>query len=153
MQSTSLGARIVIFFVTLLVLVQGLAAFLVIRANAQVARQTIAQALEQGERIFQRILAQNQLRLEQGAAILSADFAFRQAIATNNTATILDVLRNHGGRLGANVMMLVSLDNEVRADTGDESRTGKAFAFPSLVAQAAASGKASSIVVLDHRLY
>jgi diguanylate cyclase (GGDEF)-like protein len=149
----SLGARIAIFFVTLLILVQGLAAFFIIRANAQIARQTIAQALEQGERIFQRILAQNQLRLEQGAAILSADFAFRQAIATNNAATILSVLRNHGGRLGANVMMLVSLENEVRADTGDEARAGKPFAFPALIQQAAASGKASSIVILGHRLY
>ena len=149
----SLGARIVLFFVTLLVIVQGVSALLVLRANGQIARQTIAQALEQGERIFKKILEQNQLRLEQGAAILSADFAFRQAIASNNTATIQSVLRNHGGRLGANVMMLVSLENEVRADTGEESRVGKPFAFPTLIAQAAASGKASSIVVLDHHLY
>ena len=149
----SLGARIVMFFVTLLVVVQGLAAFLVLQSNAQIARQTVGQALEQGELIFQSILKQNQLRLEQGAAILSADYAFREAIATNNTATIQDVLRNHGGRLGASVMMLVSLDNEVRADTGGEARAGKPFAFPALVAQAAVSGKATSIVVLDHRLY
>jgi diguanylate cyclase (GGDEF)-like protein len=153
LQLRSIGARIVIFFVTLLVLVQGLSAFLVIRSNQQVARQTIAQALEQGERIFQRVLAQNQLRLEQGAAILSADFAFRQAIASNDVPTIQSVLRNHGGRLGANAMMLVSLENEVRADTGDETRAGKPFAFPALVSQAAIAGKASSIVVLNHRLY
>jgi hypothetical protein len=50
-------------------------------------------------------------------------------------------------------MMLVSLDNEVRADTGNEARAGKPFAFPALITQAAAAGKASSIVVMDHRLY
>ena len=149
----SLGARIVMFFVTLLILVQGLAAFLVLRSNEKIALDTIGQALVQGETIFKRILDQNRLRLEQGAAVLSADYAFREAVALNNTATIQSVLRNHGGRLGANVMMLVSLDNEVRADTGDERRAGKPFAFPGLVTQAAASGKASSIVALDHRLY
>jgi diguanylate cyclase (GGDEF)-like protein len=149
----SLGARIVIFFVTLLLVVQGLAAFLVLRSNEAIARETIEKALKQGENIFQSILHQNQLRIEQGAGVLSLDFPFREAIAKNNTATIQDVLRNHGGRLGANVMMLVSLENEVRVDTGDPARAGKPFAFPALISQAATSGKASSIVVLDHRLY
>ena len=41
----TLGARIVLFFVGLLVLVQGLGAFLVIQANSQIARQTIDQEL------------------------------------------------------------------------------------------------------------
>src|ERR1700747_3672091 len=49
-----LGTRIVLFFVVLLVLVQGVAAFLIIQANSQIARQTIDQALAQGERVFPR---------------------------------------------------------------------------------------------------
>ena len=53
---SSLGARIVMFFVALLVLVQGLGAFLVIQANSQIARQTIDQQLEQGERVFRQLL-------------------------------------------------------------------------------------------------
>ena len=129
----SLGARIVLFFVALLVLVQGLGAFLVIQANSQIARQTIDQELEQGERVFNQLLAQNQARLEQGAGILSADFAFRQSIASNDTGTILSVLRNHGARVGANVMTLASLENVVRADTLDPARVGKPFAYPDLI--------------------
>ncbi len=104
---SSLGTRLVMFFVALLVLVQGLAAFLVIQANSQIARQTIDQELEQGERVFRQLLSQNQTRLEQGVAILSSDFAFRQAIAGNDTGTTLSVLRNHGARVGASVMTLV----------------------------------------------
>ena len=83
-----LGTRIVVFFVALLVIVQGVAAFLVIQANSQVARRTINQQLEQGERVFRQLLTQNQARLEQGAGILSADFAFRQAIASNDTGIL-----------------------------------------------------------------
>src|SRR6187455_891417 len=85
---SSLGTRLVIFFVVLLVLVQGLGAFLVIQTNSQIARQTIDQELGQGERVFRQLLAQRQVKLEQGADILTKDFAFRQAIATNNTGTI-----------------------------------------------------------------
>ncbi len=150
---TRLGARIVVFFVALLILVQGVAALLVIRSNAQVARETIDQQLFQGERVFRQQLAQNQARLEQGAAILSADFAFRQAIATNNAGTIESVLRNHGARLGATVMTLLSLDRIVVADTQDERRVGRPFAYPALVEASAAGGKSSSIVALGQRLH
>jgi diguanylate cyclase (GGDEF)-like protein len=153
MKLTSLGARIVLFFVTLLILVQGLSAFLVIQANSQIARQTIDQELEQGERVFKQLLAQNQARLEQGAGILSADFAFRQAIASNDTATILSVLRNHGARQGASVMTLASLENIVRADTLDPTRAGKPFAFADLIRLAGVEGKASSVVIRDAKLY
>ncbi len=149
----SLGARIVLFFVALLVIVQGLGAFLVIQANSQIARDTIDQELEQGERVFKQLLAQNQARLEQGAGILSADFAFRQAIASNDTGTVLSVLRNHGARVGANVMTLASLQNAVRADTLDAARVGKPFAYPDLIRLASVEGKASSIVNREGKLY
>jgi diguanylate cyclase (GGDEF)-like protein len=149
---TSLRTRLVLFFVALLVLVQGVGAFLVIRANSQIARQTIDQALGQGELIFRRVLAQNQARLEQGATILSSDFAFRQAIATDSGGTILSVLRNHGARLGASAMTLVTLQGEVRAQTQDSGQIGKPFAFPDLLALARTAGAASSLVTIDRGL-
>ncbi len=150
---SSLGSRLVIFLVVLLVLVQGLGAFLVNQANSQIARETIDQELVQGERVFRQLLAQNQARLEQGAAILSADFAFRQAIATNDTGTIVSVLRNHGARVGATVMTLVSLDKVVIADTREGARLGSPFGFPALVDASSAAGKASSIVLAGDRLH
>ncbi len=153
LRLNNLGTRIVLFFVALLVLVQGLGAFLVIQANSQIARQTMDQELEQGERVFKQLLVQNQARLEQGAGILSADFAFRQAIATNETGTILSVLRNHGARVGANVMTLASLDNIIRADTLDVDRVGKPFAAPDLIRIALVEGRASSIVIREGKLY
>ncbi|MGZ5036847.1 MAG: putative bifunctional diguanylate cyclase/phosphodiesterase [Usitatibacter sp.] len=149
----TLGARIVIFFVALLVLVQGISAVLVMQANSQIARETVDQELEQGERVFKQLLAQNQARLEQGAGILSADFAFRQAIATNDIGTILSVLRNHGARVGANVMTLASLENLIRADTLDSERIGKPFASPDLIRLAGIEGKASSVVIREGKLY
>jgi diguanylate cyclase (GGDEF)-like protein len=149
----SLGTRIVVFFVVLLVLVQGLGAFLVIQSNSQIARQTIDQSLEQGERIFMQLLGQNRTRLEQAAAILSADFAFRQAIGTDDTGTIQSVLRNHGARVGADIVMLVSMDRRVRADTHNRLRPDVPFPFPRLVDAASASGQASSIAELDGKLY
>jgi hypothetical protein len=152
-RMNTLGTRIVLFFVGLLVLVQGIGAILVIQANSQIARQTVDQELEQGERVFKQLLAQNQARLEQGAGVLSADSAFRQSIANNDTGTILSVLRNHGARVGANVMTLASLENRVRADTLDSGRIGTTFAFPDLIRLAGIEGKASSVVIREGKLY
>ena len=142
-----LGARIVLVFVTLLVLVQGVSGWLVVRKNSEIARETIDKQLEQGERVFKQLLATNQARLEQGAALLSSDFAFRQAIATHDAGTIESVLRNHGARLGANVMTLVNLQKVVEVDTQDEKRTGKPFAFPQLIDANVGGGAGPAILV------
>ena len=150
---TRLGVRLVLVFVTLLIVVQGVSGLLVVRSNSEIARDTIKAQLQQGERVFKQQLSQNQSRLEQGAALLSADFAFRQAIATNDAGTIASVLRNHGARLGANVMTLIDLQKQVVVDTQDDNRTGKPFAFPSLIDASLADGTASSIVALGPRLH
>jgi adenylate cyclase len=63
------------------------------------------------------------------------------------------VLRNHGARVGARTMTLVSLDKSVRADTRDETPRRQALRLsPCWWRRAPATGKASSIVVMDERL-
>ena len=50
-------------------------------------------------------------------------------------------------------MTLASLENVVRADTLDNARVGKPFAFPDLIRVAGIEGKASSVVIRDGKLY
>jgi diguanylate cyclase (GGDEF)-like protein len=149
----SIGTRLVLFFVALVVLVQGIGAILVVRSNAEVAREATDHALAQGERIFLALIEQDRRRLEQAAALLSADFAFRQAIGTHDTGTIESALRNHGARAAADLMTLVALDGIVQADTMEVSRVGHPFRFPVLLQEARDTGKASSIAMMDGRLY
>jgi diguanylate cyclase (GGDEF)-like protein len=149
----SLRTRIVVFFLLLLVLVQGVAFLLVNAANHQIAKQTIQQELAVGERLFKRVLEQNRSQLEQGATLLSSDFGFREAIATNDTATELSVLKNHGARIGASVMMLMSLDREVLVDTLHPQARKQPFKFLRLATQAEQEGKSSAIVTIDGNLY
>ncbi len=152
-STDSLSTRIVAFFAVLLVLVQGLAFGLVKTANSQIAKDTIGQELSVGERIFRRLLDQNRDQLEQSATLLASDFAFRQAVGTRDNATVLSVLANHGARADAGVMMLVSLDQVVQADTLHPNAAPRPFAFPHLILAATASGKSSGIAVIDGKLY
>jgi len=153
LASLSLRARIIFLFVALLIVVQGSALLLVTRTSGQIARSTAADALERGERIFERVLKQNQAQLEQGAAILAADFGFRAAVATNDMATLDDALRNHGARINADAMLLVAPDLTVRIDTLNAARTGKRVPFPGLFAGAQDGKETTAIVVLDDKLY
>src|SRR5262245_13741673 len=133
MNFRHLRSRIIVFFAALLALMQ-LAAFVVVDvSSSKIALQKTERELDVGERIFQRLLEQNRERLSQAARVLAADFGFREAVATKDVDTMISVLGNHGGRIGANVMMLVSLDGAVIADTVHPETMNKRFEFQALL--------------------
>ena len=149
----SLQWRIVFFFAILLAIVQGVVLVLVDQANTRTARATIKEELAVGERIFRRTLEQNSRQLTQAAEILSLDFAFRQAVATNDLATIQSVLHNHGSRIQAQVITLVSLERVFIADTLRPENAGKPFVFPGLIGQAEKAGRATCMAVIGGQAF
>jgi diguanylate cyclase len=148
-----LRTRIIVFFVALIGLVQIAAFLLVDSANSTNARQKIESELQLGERIFARLLEQNRERLAQTARVMAADYGLREAIATNDSATAISALRNHAGRIDANMTMLVSLDRNVIADTFAVDGRLRQFEFPLLIERAAKEGSASSIELIDGHAY
>ena len=149
----SLQSRIVVFFLALLTLVQGVALVLLQKANERNARAHIRQELAVGERIFRRLSEQNAARLTQAVEVLSLDFAFRQAVATRDLPTIQSVLLNHGARIQADRMALVSLDRRLITDTADPRNAGRPFPLPELVRAAERNGRATGIVMHAGRAY
>jgi diguanylate cyclase (GGDEF)-like protein len=71
------------------------------------ARAQLASELRVGERVWQRLQETNAQRLRQGAMLLSADYGFRAAVSSGDTATIGSALDNHGARIGATVGALM----------------------------------------------
>jgi diguanylate cyclase (GGDEF)-like protein len=152
MQLRSLQTRIIAAFLLLMVVVQVGGFVAVNTVGMASARKTAADELTAGSRVFDRLLEQDTQRLVQGARLLSADYAFREAIATGDAETITSVLANHGERINADVMMLVGLDQRVIADTLGAA-TGKTFAFPALIARAESAQQSAAMVLLRGRLY
>jgi len=148
----SLQTRILALFLALMVVVQMGGFVLVNTVGTKSARTTIGGELIVGEQGFLRSLQQEELRLAQGARLLAADYAFREAIATGDRETIVSVLGNHGKRIDADLTMLIGLDGKVIADTlGDTAAT--AFSHPELMKSAQSERQASAMVLIGDRLY
>ena len=147
---SSLGTRIVVLFLGLLLLVQA-ASFFAIRASIdRNARASITEELQVGERVLTRVLDQNAQKLTEGASLLAADYGFRAAVSSNDADTIASVLANHGERIGATVTALLDTEFHLRA----AAQPGLQELLPvtqRLAARALASKRASEIVVLGQR--
>jgi adenylate cyclase len=133
------------------VLVQAGVFFAVNDANLRNARRVIDDALIVAASVFNRQIAERQRELRLAARLLSGDFAFKQAYATREHATVLSALENHRLRIGADVMLVLSLEGTVIADTLHPARTAARNPFPPLLAAAANNryGEAAGIVFLD----
>ena len=147
-------SRIVIFFTLLLVVVQ-LIAFNVINSTSQeIANKQNIQSLKTGEMVFRQLSDQNRQRLIDTANLLSADFGFRKAVATNDSGTVLSVLNNHGARIKADRMMLVSLDNLVLADTLRPAEFPKQSPLAKLIQSAEKTTDGTSgLLLIDQQAY
>lgn len=149
----SLHSRIVFFFTILLMLVQIIAFILINTASLEIAKKQNIHELTIGNRIFQQLLAQNRQRLIETASLLSADFGFRKAVASNDTGTILSALNNHGRRIQADMMMLASLDNNLLANTLHPITPLGASPLKKLILAAEKTGEASSFLLIDQQAY
>ncbi len=147
-----LQTRILSLFLALMVMVQVGGFVLVNTVGTTAARTTIGDELIAGEQVFQRSLRLEKQRLIQGARLLAADYAFREAIATGDRDTIVSVLGNHGRRIDADLTMLIGLDGKVIADTlGGDAAAG--FRNPKLLAAAESEQQASALVLLNDHLF
>ena len=147
-----LQSRITFFFLGLVSLVQSIVFITVDRTNTYQARAHIEQALVLGAGNFQRMMAQRTSQLIGSVRILSSDFAFKSALVTGDRATVHSVLANQRERVGADVMILVSLDRSVLDDTRTSSGVYPA-SFGQLVREAEAREWAAGLVVLDGKAY
>jgi diguanylate cyclase (GGDEF)-like protein len=150
----SLQYRIAALFVGLLVLVMALILVLVSRSNERTIAAEMEQGLSTGAHVFTRLVEQNRRQLEITAAVLSADFGFREAVATQDRPTIRSVLSNHGLRIGAQVMMVIDAGGQLIASVQPSGSAPDASPFPDMLAIAGAQGKSSDFKQLkDGRLY
>ncbi|HEV7984851.1 MAG TPA: EAL domain-containing protein [Steroidobacteraceae bacterium] len=152
MRLNTLRSKMVVFLVALLGVIQIGVFTLVNSATTRAARIKIDDELVVGEKVFASELKQNADRLAQAASVLASDFAFREAIATGDSATMESALENHGARVKAAVVLFVDLQGMVLDDTIRGTVEPRRFELQSLIDRAKSAGQATSIAMIDERV-
>ncbi len=128
--------------------------FLVVAAAVRAsARHEIGEELRLAGTLFVRQLESRSQQLVAATRLLSGDFALKTAAATADQETTRSVLANHRQRIEADVLMLVSPEGSIAADTRQPGRLGAAFPLSRLLEEADQAGEASRIAVIDGGLY
>jgi hypothetical protein len=110
-----LTARIVALSLLLLLLVQA-AVFAVVRFSIErSAQRQLQQELLVGEKVWRRQLEQKAQQLNQGATLLATDFAFRDAVNSEDQDTIRSALANNGTRIGAPITAYLDTSMTLKA--------------------------------------
>jgi diguanylate cyclase (GGDEF)-like protein len=149
----ALRTRIAVTFLLLLAAVLAAAFGAVSATNQRSAEREVKRQLDVGSSVFSRLLESNRRQLTQAAQAVAADYGFREAVAARDTDTLVSALENSGGRIGAAMVVLTTLDGEVIAASGTRIKTGASF--PISVAQKGGFGpdSATSMLVDGGRIY
>ncbi len=146
---SSFQARVASVLILLLLVVIGALYFSVKAAtNSAVRSQALAQ-LDLGARVFERLLDVRGRRLADGVQLLAADFGFRDAVASGDSATMRSVLLNHGKRINASDMILLGMDGKVLASTLSEVPEGSTFKYDQSLREARRNRQVMLIVPLQ----
>src|SRR6056297_1980272 len=105
---TSFRGKLLLLMLGLLVVTLLSTTLAVLRATNENVEALLSDELSVLERVFVEFLRQDRQQLLERGEVLTADFAFKQAMATGETDTMLSVLANHGQRIAADLVMLVS---------------------------------------------
>jgi diguanylate cyclase (GGDEF)-like protein len=156
MRFRSLESRIVTLFLVLIVAVQLVGLLVIQRGIDSNARQAIGGELNNGTKVFRRLLDQNALSLRFGARLLARDTAFLAAIGNNDEgdrATIESALANSGRRIKASLTMLISAERKISVSTNNSQAAGLEKMAVSMLDAAEAGDGANGIAIIERRPY
>ncbi|MCG6552381.1 MAG: HAMP domain-containing protein [Candidatus Magnetominusculus sp. LBB02] len=117
------------------------------------AKAQIYENLAVGGNVFVELMSRRARQLAQMTHVLSMDFAFKNAIATSDHETIISVLENLKNRINAHVVMLISLERSVTANTMHTESINDTIQMAAALTEAERHGEASAIVTMDGKTY
>ena len=116
----SLRARLILVLLLLLCLLATATGVATLKTMQRDSQQQAEQMLSVSAKILREMLNNRAALLSSSVKVLAADFAFRRAVATAEQETIESVLSNHGGRIDANLMLLLGPDGNLLASSDQQ---------------------------------
>ncbi|GLQ29654.1 EAL domain-containing protein [Litoribrevibacter albus] len=153
MIDISLRNKILILFLSLIVISSITTIAAVLLATNNSVEQQAQDKLKVGLRVFEQIMDIRANQLFESAEVLTADFGFKAAVLDKDEQTLISVLENHGARIDADLMMLASLDGKLLASTEATTQETKSFPFTDLLSEARKEGGLMKTVMLNGKAY
>lgn len=150
-----LQARIVVVYLSLLLIVQAISYWFIQESLTENARASIHSELTNGQKVFKRLLEQKNQNLEQATRVLASDYGFRSAVASGDQGTIESALANHGERINANVAIFTDAQFKLKASASGKQSDGMLKAVQSFAEQRHTNGQhqAHQVELIDGQPY
>jgi EAL domain-containing protein (putative c-di-GMP-specific phosphodiesterase class I)/GGDEF domain-containing protein len=116
----------------------------------QFAKVQVEKELTVGINVLERVLSNREEKLVNAAEVLTADFGFRQTVASADNPTIKSVLTNHGGRIGADFMAILNLQGVAEVAVGVDIQKDY---LSTITEQVLSDGGIITIAPINNRLY
>lgn len=126
---------------------------LVLYSAGETIRSKVNNDLSAAVEVFKNTVAMRQQQLLTSAEILVSDFGFKQALASQDKATVASMLENHGSRIRSDLMFLVDVSGQVTASTDSDVREGEQFSYAPALAQSLNGEVSADFFVLGNHIY
>jgi diguanylate cyclase (GGDEF)-like protein len=150
-MGTSLKNRIIILCVGLVLLTSIASLVSFWWSTSHFNERQVQQDLRVAQNVYQQYLKAKERLLVTAAKVLTADFGFKQAVATKDADTIRSVLYNHSQRIDADLMLLLDVRGKmISANKADIILPDDSHA---LMKDLLANGERSTFIVIGGQLY
>lgn len=153
MLRNSFHARIAGVLVLLLLIVVGALYAAVQTATNAAVRSQAREQLDVGSLVFQQLLEVRGRQLHDAVQVLAADFGFKEAVASGDAETIRSALANHGARINASVVMMLSLDGSLEVSSDRQISGATAQRLSAQVMQRQREGVQIFLMPIADKIY
>lgn len=153
MKLPTLNYQILRLVTGLLCLTSLIIIFFVWLSTTKHAEAQIERDLDVAEEVFKNIFESREDRLYSSALVLTDDFGFKQAIASQDKYTIGSVLKNHSERIAADLMTAIDLDGNIISSTSDAFKNNQPFPNQELIRRTLSEGGVVSLLQFNGTLY
>ena len=116
--------------------------------------ETLAQArvsLRVGNRVLDQLMTLRSNQLLSNVNVLTSDFGFKSAVATNDAPTLRSTLANFGSRVQADVAVLADPTGQLIATVPASAKDRQSSALAELLDDARRQGRAAGLVMVHNR--
>lgn len=153
MAAKSLQRQLLRLISLMLLVISASIIFAVWISSESYIRAQIDNDLDVGFSVLDRLLSSREEQLLNSAEVLTADFGFKQAVASSDAPTIRSALINHGGRISADLMALVSMQGDVVAASTQALAANQPFPVPALLGVVISEGGVTDFLQLGNEFY